>query len=72
MLYGIWDMLTFPSLLPASPPHSSRLGGKESGQLTEAGHLFSQQLVGYLKYEQEHDLVGTGKDFIVMTGTGMI
>ena len=46
----------------------SRLGGKESGQLTEAGRLFSRQLVSYLKYEQEHDLVGTGKDFIVMTG----
>lgn len=48
------------------------VAGKESGVLTHAGREYTNVLMSYLKYEQERDLQGVGRDVIVLTGTGKI
>lgn len=51
---------------------ADRLAGKESGALTEAGRCYSNKLADFLLYEQATDLIGCGKEIVVLTGTANI
>jgi hypothetical protein len=40
----------------------------QSGTLTQAGRAYSESLAEYLTFEQQTDLVASGKEILVLTG----
>mmetsp|Transcript_13704 Transcript_13704/g.22834 ORF Transcript_13704/g.22834 Transcript_13704/m.22834 type:complete len:506 (-) Transcript_13704:838-2355(-) len=51
---------------------ANRVPGRESGELTPQGQAYGNSLAEYIRYEQQTDLVGCGKEILVLTGTGNI
>lgn len=55
-----------------SAERSDRIAGRESGLLTEEGQDYIVNFASYIKNEQEADVYHTGKEILVITGTGKI